>query len=218
MRMPPISRRQTIAYAIVVLALLALVGRSVVGGDGETGDAASPPDAVAVLTVDQEGQDAEPPGSLLVHVAGAVRNPGVYELAVGSRVADAVEHAGGPRARAALEGINLAAALVDGQQVVVPTRVRSATGAGAGQAGEVADAGPAGATAGAGTSVSSGPISLSLASATQLQELPGVGPVTAERIVAHREEHGPFRAVDELAAVSGIGSARIEAIRYLVTP
>jgi competence protein ComEA len=122
MRMPSISRRQALAYAVVLVALLALVGRSLVGRDGE--EAAAPvASAESIELVELAGETEVESATLLVHVAGAVREPGVYDLAAGSRVADAVERAGGPRARAALENINLAAALVDGQQVVVPMRV-----------------------------------------------------------------------------------------------
>ncbi len=218
--MPTVSRRQALAYAIVVLALLALVGRSLIGGDGDEPGEALATDPAPLLVVDEPESGAEggDPESLLVHVAGAVREPGVYELGIGSRVADAVERAGGPRARAALESINLAAELVDGQQIVVPARPKPGADADATHPGAASGAG--GAPSGAPTSAGGkgAPISLSSASAAELEQLPGVGPVTAGRIIAHREEHGPFRAVEELAAVSGIGSARIEAIRDLVTP
>ena len=134
MRMPSVSRRQALAYAVVLLALLALVGRSLVGGASGSDatsatDAAAASDATPALVVDTPAADAEGTESLLVHVVGAVRHPGVYELASGARVADAVERAGGPRARAVLESINLAAELIDGQQVVVPARPRPAAAA-----------------------------------------------------------------------------------------
>lgn len=210
MRMPTISRRQALAYGVVLLALLALVGRSLVAGSDTRAEAGADPGEAATVVV-AGGPEDERPGSLLVHVAGAVRYPGVYELDAGSRVADAVERAGGPRARAALQSINLAAELLDGQQVVVPLREPPGGAVSGGL-----DATPQ--ASASGSSDAGGPISLSTATAAQLEELPGVGPVTAERIIAHRDEHGPFRAIDELAAVSGIGAARIEAIRDLVTP
>ncbi len=215
--MPSVSRRQALAYAVVVLALLALVGRSVVGGD-ETVEGASELDAAyEVLTLDESADEPGEVERVLVHVAGAVREPGVYELAAGSRVTDAVQRAGGPRARAWLDSINLAAQLVDGQQVVVPLKP-SAAEAAAGSLG-ICVAGDAGATPTASSGgVASGPVSLSRATVSELEQLPGIGPVTAQKIVAHRDEHGPFRAVDELTAISGVGPARVEALRELVTP
>jgi competence protein ComEA len=134
-------------------------------------------------------------------------------LKTGSRVADALRQAGGARARAWLDSINLAAQLVDGQQVVVPTRpaaVREGGTIGSDLAGTPATP-PDGL-------MPRGPISLNTATARELEQLPGVGPVTAEKIVAHREQHGPFRAVEELTAISGVGPARVEALRDLVAP
>ena len=137
---------------------------------------------------------------LVVYVVGAVRRAGLVRLPEGARVADAVQRAGGPTRRADLALLNLAAPVADGQQVVVPVRVAAAGGAAAGAAAV--------------------PAKVSLANATveQLDELPGVGPVTAEKIVAWRAQHGPFRAVEDLDAIPGIGPARIEQLRDLVTP
>jgi competence protein ComEA len=204
------------AYGVVILALLVLVGRSVMGTDSTSGPAA--PETTESLSLVSDELALEPEAEpVLVHVAGAVRKPGVYELEAGSRVTDAVERAGGPRVRAWLESINLAAQLVDGQQVLVPLRPGAASGStrvGAGVpplAPGASDGSPAGAA-------TTGPISLSTASAAELEELPGVGPVTAEKIVAHRNEHGAFRSADELTAISGIGPARVDVIRDLVAP
>jgi competence protein ComEA len=130
-----------------------------------------------------------------------VRRPGLYRLAEGKRVADAVARAGGATAPADTAAINLAAPLADGMQVIVPRRVAVAAGA-AGASG----AGPA------------PRISLSSASAAELDELPGVGPVTAQKIVDYRAAHGGFRSVDDLDAIPGIGPARIEQLREVTTP
>ena len=132
---------------------------------------------------------------LVVHVAGAVRRPGLYRLAEGKRVADAVARAGGATAPADTAAINLAAPLADGMQVVVPSRV-------AGVAGTAAP----------------GRVSLSSASVAELDALPGIGPVTAQKIVDHRLAHGGFRSVDDLDAIPGIGPARVEQLRELVSP
>ncbi len=139
---------------------------------------------------------------LVVDVAGAVRRAGLVRLPPGSRVADAVARAGGFTRSAERDGVNLAAPVADGQQVVVPAR--GASGAVAAGAGD--GSGPA------------APVSLSAATAEQLDTLPGVGPVTAEKIVQYRTQHGAFHAVDELDAIPGIGPARIEQLKGLVVP
>src|SRR5262249_22612841 len=131
----------------------------------------------------------------------AVRRPGLYRVRTGERVADAVARAGGPTRRADLELINLAALVADGEQVVVPRRGTAAGAAGAD-----------------GTAPTSGPVHLNSATLEQLDALPGVGPVTAQKIVTYRTEHGAFRSVDELDAVPGIGPARLSDLRPLVAP
>jgi competence protein ComEA len=144
---------------------------------------------------------------LVVDVEGAVRRPGLVRLRSGSRVADAVARAGGFGRKADRAAVNLAATVADGQQVLVPLAGAPGTGAGAA-------AGGTGGAAGAAT----GPISLSSATAEQLDTLPGIGPVTAQKIVAFREQHGPFHAVDELDAIPGIGPARLAELQGLVAP
>lgn len=150
--------------------------------------------------------DPDPP-DVVVHVAGAVRVPGVYAVAGGGRVDDVIRLAGGPAADADLDGLNLAAPLVDGQRVYVPVR------------GEVDPAqvpsGPP-ATVGTGTAAA-GPVDVNRATADQLDALPGIGPATAAAIVQDRTDHGPFASVDDLDRVPGIGPSKLEAIRDLVT-
>jgi competence protein ComEA len=140
----------------------------------------------------------------VVDVAGAVRRPGVYRLSKGARVADAIERAGGPTRRADVALVNLAAPVADGQQIVVPRRPPGGVGGGT-------------TTIGPGTAPV-GPISLSSATVEQLDGLPGIGPVTAEKIVAYRAQHGPFTSVDQLDAIPGIGPARLENLKGLVIP
>jgi len=142
---------------------------------------------------------------VVVHVAGAVLSPGVYTLVAASRVVDAVRAAGGLTADANADAINLAAVLADGQRVYVP---------------RVGEAVPIVVATGTGTAASTaptGPVNLNSATADELDGLPGVGPATAAAIIAHRDEQGPFAAVDDLADVRGIGSAKLEALRGLVT-
>jgi competence protein ComEA len=138
---------------------------------------------------------------VFIDVVGAVRRPGLYRLPEGSRVADALRRAGGVTRKAQIELVNLAALVADGEQVVVPRR-----GAGAVVA------------AGNGAGAPSGPVHLNSATLEQLDELPGVGPVTAQKIVDYRTAHGGFGSVDELDAVPGIGPARLADLRDLVAP
>jgi competence protein ComEA len=194
-----VSRSTALVGVCVALALLVLVGQRL----AQAG-AAGEPDVVAAAPLEPvTGARARP--VLVVHVVGEVRRPGLYRLRDGARIADAVRRAGGTRHRADLAALNLAAPLVDGIQVLVPSRAAaggmSSTTSGAG-------VGAAGASA----------VSLSSATVEELDELPGVGPITAQKIVDYRAEHGPFGSVDDLDAVPGIGPTRIEQLRDLVTP
>lgn len=135
---------------------------------------------------DESGDASAVSGDVVVHVAGAVAKPGLIRLPAGARVADAIEAAGGPRGRKALDSVNLARPVVDGEQIIVG--VAAATDSAAG-------------------------LALNSATAADLEDLPGIGPVLAQRIVAWREANGPFRSVDELSEVSGIGDALMAQLR-----
>jgi competence protein ComEA len=200
-----VSRSTALVALGVLLVVLALAGHRL----AQAGTASSP-EVVAPLE-----PIAQTPArrALVVHVVGAVRRPGLYRLREGARVADAVARAGGATGAAELAALNLAAPLVDGIQVLVPSRSASPAGGESADGGSLSDA-PVGATA-AGLG---GKPSLSAATVEQLDELPGVGPVTAQKILDYRAEHGPFRSVDDLDAVPGIGPVRIEQLRDLVTP
>lgn len=139
-----------------------------------------------------------------MHVAGAVAAPGLYLLDPGARVADALAAAGGFTEAAERAAVNLARRLVDGEQILVPERGVAALPGGTGPA------------AAAGTT--GGIVSLSTATAAQLEELPEIGPATAAKIVAYREEHGPFTSVDQLLEVPGVGEKTLEAFREQVAP
>ena len=185
--MPEISRGRALAYVGAVLAVLVVGGRYALD---------RPPDAPEPAAHALEVEPA-PARKLVVHVVGAVRTPGLYELAEGSRIDDAIQKAGGPRPKAALELVNLAAPVADGQQVVVPER--GSTGAGS--------------TA---STASGGKVHLNSATLEDLDALPGIGPITAQEILDYRAEHGAFQSVDELDAVPGIGPARLADLKPLV--
>ena len=211
-----VSRPTALVLASLLLALLVIAGSRLV----QTG-AADAPDVVAPLQPIADGSGDRSRSSraaVVVHVVGAVRRPGLLRLREGARVADALARAGGAKRSADLAAVNLAAPLVDGIQIFVPSRASTAGGAPAspglgaeGDAGAAAEGGAAGVGVGR-------KLSLAIATAEELDELPGVGPVTAQKILDYRSEHGPFRSVEDLDAVPGIGPTRIEQLRDLVTP
>jgi competence protein ComEA len=185
-------RHELVAYAALAVVVGLLGVRYMRSAAPAPAPAASPAHAVAVTAGGR---------SAVVDVAGAVRRPGVYTLEPGARVLDAVRRAGGARRGANVAAINLAARLVDGQQIVVPARVAAPAAGGS--------AGPAAASA---------PISLGSATLEQLETLDGVGPATAQKIVAYRAQHGGFRSVDDLTSVPGIGPKKLAAIKPHVQP
>lgn len=201
----PFTRRQALVGSVVLLLVLALGGRWLMR-PASSGDALAVDPVVPAAT--SVATTTEAPAEVVVDVVGAVGTPGLYRLGEGSRVADAVALAGGLTRKANGSAVNLAAPLVDGTQVVVPRK---------GEEAPVAAAGGAGGAAGA-AGAPTGPIHLNAASLEELETIPGVGPVTAQRIVDFREQNGPFQSVDELDAVSGIGPKRMEQMRELVVP
>jgi competence protein ComEA len=167
--------------------------------------------AAAALQASEPGGRASSGAQLVIHVVGAVRRPGLYRLPQGSRYDDAVEKAGGATPKADLALINLAAPISDGIQIVVPTRApAAASGAGASGSGAPSSGGTGSAAA--------GPVHLNTATLEELDALPGVGPVTAQKILDYRQEHGAFTSVDQLDDISGIGPKRLDSLRDVVAP
>lgn len=196
-----------IAVGLVVL----LVGlHSLRGGSGESGASGAPASIAADDSSGAAGAGGLEIGSadrtLVIDVAGAVRQPGVYRLEPGSRVIDAIQRAGGPSHAAMPSAINRAAKLADGQQVVLPSRVASGQG-------------PAATTASASASGGgSAPISLGSATAEQLEQIDGIGPVTAADIIEFRDSKGGLSSIDQIDEVSGIGPVTMEALRSSLQP
>lgn len=184
---------------VVVLAVLASVAVALGALFGRSEPVPAPSDAnvaVAETPVVTHGE------RLSVHVSGMVMAPGVVDVAAGSIVADAIAAAGGLRTGAAIELLNLAAPVAQGDQIIVPGP-EAMSGMSPPIVGDAGDPGI---------------ISLNTATATELENLPGVGPVLAERIVAWREQNGPFDVVEDLLEVSGIGESKLAAMRDLVRP
>jgi competence protein ComEA len=210
------DRRHLVAYiaaaAVLVVLAVRLIGHA---GAAPTPSVATVASAPAPLGPRAERPPAPDRAPVWVDVAGAVRRPGLYSLPAGARVAAALERAGGPLRRAEVTGVNLAAKLADGQQVVVPERGHGAAAIGAATATPGASA--AGGSTG-GAPAGGAKISLSTATQEQLESLDGIGPALATRIIQYRDAHGGFRSIDQLQDVSGIGDKRFQALRGSVQP
>ncbi|MBA3407290.1 MAG: helix-hairpin-helix domain-containing protein [Solirubrobacterales bacterium] len=190
-----------LALCAAGLVLIVALGVSQLRRGGGEPVAVSP--AAATIAVQERSG-----GRLVIHVAGAVRRPGVYKLGPAARVADAVERAGGARGRADLGGLNLAARLEDGRQVLVPERPSAGGGAVVGS----------GAAAPAASAPAPGqPLNVNSATLEQLDTLSGVGPLTAQKILEFRDERGGFGSIEELGEIPGIGDVRLATLREELT-
>jgi competence protein ComEA len=189
--------RSTIVIWAVAAVLAVAAGMRLLGG----GQDAPAPVRLDTASGTARGGQAE----VYVHVAGAVREPGLIRVPPDTRVAAAMERAGGPTARADLALINLAAKVQDGQQILVPVK-------------GAVDAPAAGGPAAGGAAPPGAKIHLSTATVAQLDEIDGIGPTLAGRIVEYREAHGGFRSIDQLAQVDGIGEKRLTTLRDALQP
>ncbi|MEU4109654.1 ComEA family DNA-binding protein [Streptomyces sp. NPDC027717] len=212
-----VERRSVLALAVLLLLAAALAAQHFWTGRTQNVSAPQVVREAPVRVKAREAGDGSgsaatpgPPGAqIVVDVGGKVRDPGIRRLPSGSRVADALKAAGGVRPGVRAEGLNRARFLVDGEQIVV------------GVSGVPVPAGPG--VAGSGAAVPAGggpaaPVSLGTATVEQLDTLPGVGPVLAQRIIEYRTRHGGFRSVDELRQVDGIGDRRFSDLRARVGP
>jgi competence protein ComEA len=191
--------RSTIVIWAIAAVLAVVAGARLLGGH------AAPPVPVRLSQTPARPEER----SIHVHVVGAVRRAGLMRMPEGSRVADAVERAGGPGPRADLTAVNLAARVVDGQQIVVPGPGSAAAGAAGGGVAAGAGGSPAAAAA---------QVHLSTATVEQLDGVDGIGPTLAERIIEYRDAHGGFRSLAELAEVEGIGEKRLATLREALQP
>ena len=190
--MPELSRSQLLVYAVIAVAVIVIGARWIRSSGSE------PAGGGELSFAADAGREAGGTQDVVVHVAGAVGRPGVYRLPAGSRVTDAVRRAGGFVRGANRDAINLAARLSDGQQVVVsgastPAAASTATG-------------------------QTGPISLGSATVVQLDQVEGIGPVTAQKIIEFRYRHGGLSSIDQLDEVDGIGPATMQTLRQALQP
>jgi competence protein ComEA len=199
------GRASTIAIWVVAGALALFAGLRLLGGN----EPAAAPIRVDAATSSRPaaGGAGGGGGLIYVHVAGAVRRPGLIRVPPDSRVAAALDRAGGPLRRADLTLVNLAAKVQDGQQIVVPVAARGAPGAAAAASAATPGAGPPGMK-----------IHLSTATAEELDEIDGIGPELAGRIIEYRDAHGGFRSLAELGEVDGIGEKRLATLRDALQP
>ncbi|HEV2686821.1 MAG TPA: ComEA family DNA-binding protein [Actinomycetota bacterium] len=191
------------AGALAVLGLLLLIGAGLAYMRARPA-AAVPPPSGAVSASASPGSSASPANTIVVDVVGAVRKPGVYDFSQGARVIDAVRAAGGFLPDAEPQAINLARPLVDGEQVVVLKKGETPAGsAGAGGSGSAQQPG--------------GKVNINSATEADFENLPGIGPVLAQKIVDYRDQHGPFRSIQDLMKVSGIGQKKFDSLSAYVT-
>jgi competence protein ComEA len=176
-------------------------------------DLSQPSKPEAVPTEPTAPTEPTPSAEVVVHVSGAVKRAGVYRLAPDSRVADAIEQAGGATEHADLDALNLAEPLQDGQKIHVPRKGEVSAPAVASVA---PSRSPRSAPQAAAAATTQFPINLNTATAEQLEAIPGIGPVLAQRIIEYRQTHGRFQSVDELLEVRGIGPKRLENMRPYV--
>ena len=189
------------AAALAVLGLLLLIGASLAYLRARPA-AALPPPAGAVSASASPSAGAAPANTIVVDVVGAVRKPGVYDFAQGARVIDAVRAAGGFLPGAEPQAINLARPLVDGEQVVVPKK---------------GEAPPAAAGSGPSAQQPGGKVNINSATESDFENLPGIGPVLAQKIVDYRQQHGPFRSIQDLMKVTGIGQKKFDSLQAYVS-
>lgn len=220
--MPELSPKQ-LAVWLAIAAVILFVGARALRGERATSIEAGPVQVAASAGGDSAGQglrlgnagssDSQAAGAgrqrIFVHVAGAVRRPGLYSLVPKSRIADALRRAGGAVDEADLDRINLAAPVRDGEQILVPRRGESLAGA---------DGQPATDASSAQTGLEAAPISLATASAVELETIDGIGPVTATKILEFRDSEGSIDSVEQLDAIPGIGPATMQTLRQALAP
>ncbi len=192
--------KPTYLIGVAVLVLLAIVYAAInlLPSSSSSG--------FSVESQETKTEEATETSSIFVHVAGEVKNPGIVELASGERVALAIEKAGGATENALLDSINLAKKCEDGEQIVIPSKVQNEDSSQASSS----DSAASGSSA---SSANNGKVNINTADATGLQQISGIGPSKAQKIIAYREQNGKFKSIEDLTNVSGIGEKTLESIR-----
>lgn len=204
------------------LVILVLVGIILFGGGYRFAQMKERAAGESKIVLDQgEAADESKAKQLLIHVTGAVAKPGVYELPAGSRIIDAVNKAG-PTGEADLDVLKLATQVIDGQTIYVPVKIAAGQPSAAGAsppAAAVAAQPVVSYSSGAGSSAqqAGGKVNINTADLAQLDTLPGIGPAYAQRIIQYREINGPFKTIEDIKQVSGIGDKRFEQLKDLIT-
>ncbi len=212
-----LSKPALVGCAAIILMVAVLAGRIVLEtATAKDFDFARAEKSSEVVQDSRAADSTSVPATVFVHVSGAVRNPGLYEIETGSRVASAIEAAGGFADDAVCDSVNLARVVSDGELVVVA----AVSDESARQGGDAQEAGGGSAAAGAGSSAgggaASGRLNINTASASELESLPGIGQATAAKIVSDRAANGPFKTVEDLKRVSGIGDKKYAALADLI--
>lgn len=213
--MPELSPKQLAIWLLIAAAILFVGARALRGEPATRIDAGLELDGSKLDISGDADAASGGPERLQIHVAGAVRRPGLYRLRAGSRVGDALRRAGGETGPADLEQINLAAPLEDGQQILVPRRGQVPAGA----TGPLPPGSPPTASSATGSGGDQGaPVVLSVATAAELETIDGIGPVTAAKILEFRDSQGPVNSIEQLDQIPGVGPATMETLRNALVP
>ena len=204
-----LSRQEKVIFLIIVSILIITIGWKLYSS--EKNNITIIPSAQESEPISLSAEDDVEKGICIIHIAGAVKQPGVYQLEQGKRIIDAVKIAGGQAEEANLDAINLAAQLYDGQKIMIPF-ISDANSNNLSRTLGIVETPPSSMNSG-----NSSLLNLNSAEARQLENLPGIGSVLADRILEYRKDHGMFRTMEEVMNVPGIGEKKFESMKEFIT-